>query len=343
MLKMKLLEIEFFGRVQGVRFRKFVKKNADKFNVVGYVKNIKDGRVLIVAQGRKKDLENFLYSIKDGNSFSNVEGVSFFWKKNDKLYDSFKIEKEDNFILDQKSSLINLSKNLLKKKNSLKHLAIIPDGNRRWARKKGFREIIGHKKSATYSNLKSILNESRNLGIKYITFWAFSTENWKRSKFEITELFNLMKSLFLKIEDDLMKENIRFRHLGRKDRIDKGLRDVIERIEDKTKNNHKFNLQIAIDYGGIDEVERAFRKAVKNNNDIDSFENIKNFLDTKDIPSPDLIIRTSGEKRMSGFMPLETVYSELYFTEKYFPDFKPRDLRHAVLDYHKRKRRFGGN
>jgi undecaprenyl diphosphate synthase len=336
------LRIEVFGRVQGVRFRQFVKDVADKFCLKGHVLNKKSGSVLIVAQGDKKKLEEFLSVVQKGSVLSKVEGVYYHWESESEKYRDFRIKIDQGFIKDQKLSFINLGKRVLGIGNGPRHVVIIPDGNRRWAKKKGFDEIEGHKKSGAYDNLKMLLNKAKDLKIKYLTLWGFSTENWKRSKREVNALFKLMNGLLARIEEDVVKEKIRFRHLGRKDRLPSEMIEIIKRLEEKTKNFKEFNLQICLDYGGRDELVRAVNKAVKSGVDINE-KNLGGCMDSAGIPDPDLIIRTSGEKRLSGFMPFQSVYSEFYFTDVHFPDFKPEHLREAVDEFKNRRRRIGGN
>lgn len=338
------IKVEVFGRVQGVRFRQFVKDIADKLKVKGYVLNRPDGSVLIVCQGEKKNIEELTSLVQKGSMFAKVEGLSYFWRKETKKFENFEIILEKDFIADKKSSLINLGKQILGIGDSKpKHVVIIPDGNRRWAKNKGFDELEGHKKSGAYDNLKLLLDEARKLEIKYLTLWGFSTENWKRSGREIEALFKLMESLLKQIEPDLIKNKIRFRHFGRRDRLPKELVESIEKLEEITKNFSDFNLQICLDYGGRDEIVRALNKALKSGVTEIEEETLSNYMDSAGIPDPDLIIRTSGEKRLSGFMPYQSVYSEFYFTDVHFPDFGPAELREAVEEFSKRKRRLGGN
>ena len=340
----KELKIEVFGRVHGVRFRNFIKTKADELGIKGYVTNRPDGSVLIVAQGSKDKLEELLVSAQKGSILAKVEGVSYFWKKSFKEYPDFEIIKEDSFISDQKSSFANLGKKLFGIGDKIPlHVSVIPDGNRRWARSKGLDEIEGHRKSGTYENLKSLLNEARKLKIKYFTIWAFSTENWSRSKKEVDALLELIGGLLEKIEGDLVADKIRFRHLGRKDRLPKKLLEIIEKLEERTKSFDAFNLQICLDYGGRDEIVRALNKVLKSGVSEIEEGDLHNYLDSYGIPDPELIIRTSGEYRMSGFMPFQSTYSEFYFTDVHFPDFGPTQLREAVESFGKRKRRFGGS
>ncbi|MGV8142637.1 MAG: polyprenyl diphosphate synthase [Candidatus Pacearchaeota archaeon] len=341
---MEEIRIEIFGRVQGIRFRHFVKDKADELKLSGYVSNKPDGSVLVIAQGERKILNDFLAIIQKGSLLSKIESLAYNWRKSSKHYDSFEIFVDKPFIADQTSSFTNLGRQLFNLgRQTPKHIAIIPDGNRRWAKQKGYDEIEGHRKAGSYENLKMLLDEARKLGVLYFTIWAFSTENWKRSKREVEELFKLITSILERIEGDLVKDKIRFRHIGRRDRLPKKLLEIIERLEEVTKEFSLFNLQICLDYGGRDEIVRAINKAIKSGTSEVLEEELANYLDSAGIPDPDLIIRTSGEYRMSGFMPFQSTYSEFYFTDVHFPDFGPLQLKEAVESFTKRKRRFGGN
>lgn len=223
------------------------------------------------------------------------------------------------------------------------HVAIIPDGNRRWAREKGLEETEGHVKSTQQPNISELILESKRLGITHLSLWGFSTENWKRNKFEVNKIFELIKKTLIDLRKSLHEEKIKFRHIGRKDRLPKSLIEEMDKLADETKNYSDFNLQFCLDYGGRDEIVRAVNKAISSGKKKINEEEFNELLDTPDIPDVDLIIRTSGEKRISGLMPFQAVYAELYFTDKYFPDFKKDDLRMAVEEFESRKRRFGGS
>jgi len=220
------------------------------------------------------------------------------------------------------------------------HVVIIPDGNRRWARKNGLAPTLGHKKSAEYENIKSLFDEAKKLGIKYLSVWGFSTENWKRERKEINVIFEIVLNLVKKLRKDAHEQKIRFLHLGRKDRLPKEVLEELRKLEKETENYSDFNVQLCMDYGGRDEIVRAAEKILSSGKKINE-EEFSKHLDSSGIPDPDMIIRTSGEQRISGFMPFQSVYSELYFVKKFFPDFGRKDLRKAVAEFSKRKRRFG--
>ena len=227
------------------------------------------------------------------------------------------------------------------KAENLNHSAIIPDGNRRWAKEKGFEASYGHSKGGDYEHLRGLLDEARKLGIKYVSFWGFSTENWARGKLERNAIFNLILKSIKRFREDALKNKTRFRHIGRRDRLPESLLSELEKIEEETKNFSDFNVMLCLDYGGRDEIVRAINRMIKEGvKQIDEKEFAK-YLDTAEIPEPDMIIRTAGEKRLSGFMAFQSAYAELYFSEVYFPDFDAGELRKAVEDFKKRKRNFG--
>ncbi|MCX8159223.1 MAG: polyprenyl diphosphate synthase [Candidatus Pacearchaeota archaeon] len=230
---------------------------------------------------------------------------------------------------------------MVKKSKVPLHVAIIPDGNRRWAKEKGMISTDGHRKASSYEHIKELFDEAKILGVKYLSFWGFSTENWTRDKKEIDEIFKLVKDAIIRWEKEAHKNKIRFIHIGRKDRLPRELVSDFEKLEEMTKNYNDFNVLICLDYGGRDEIIRAVNRILADKKTKISEEEFMNYLDTKGIPEPDLIIRTGKERRLSGFMPFQSVYSELYFSDVYFPDFDACELREAISEYLKRERRFG--
>jgi len=226
-------------------------------------------------------------------------------------------------------------------KNIPQHVVIIPDGNRRWAKKHGLSAIEGHKKGL--ETAMRILRGSRDLGVKILTLWGFSTENWSRPTGEVKYLMRLYSVFFRKHLKELIKEGVRFNWLGRRDRVPKVLRQVLEKIEEQTAKNTKYVLNIAIDYGGHEELIDAFRKILQKGvkpSEIDD-KLVSENLETAGLPNPDLLIRTSGEHRTSGIMPWQTTYTELFFSKRLFPDFSLAELKRAITDYSHRQRRFG--
>jgi len=220
------------------------------------------------------------------------------------------------------------------------HVAIIPDGNRRWAKEKGLNTYEGHKKG--FDQLIKIAKKARKLGIKVFTVWAFSTENWKRTQEEVGYLMKLYEIMLDKYLNDALKDKVRIIHIGRKDRINENLKNKIINIEAKTKSFDKNYLCIALDYGGRDEIVRAISNVKDQISNIKE-NNFNKYLDTKDLPfpDPDLIIRTGGEQRLSGFMLWQSQYAELEFVKKYLPDYTDSDFENTIKEFSERQRRFG--
>ena len=225
------------------------------------------------------------------------------------------------------------------------HIAIILDGNRRWARARGLPTLSGHK--AGFEAGMKIAKASRGWGVHTFTVWGFSTENWDRSPDEISYLFKLFRKMVSVVEKEAMEDDIRFIHLGREDRLPSELVDYIREVEEKTKNNKSHVFNVALDYGGHDEILRAVRKIVDDKIPSKKINEklFTSYLDTKDQPYPyiDLFLRTSGEQRTSGFLPWQLNYAEYYWELSNLPDMTPRKLADIILDYSRRRRRFGGN
>jgi len=221
------------------------------------------------------------------------------------------------------------------------HIAMILDGNRRWARARGLQPWEGHK--AGYEAIKKVARASRQLGVNTFTVWAFSTENWERPKIEVNEIMKLLKFGLDELEPELHADQVRLVHLGRKDRLPKNAADQIVKLEAATRHytNHIFN--IAIDYGGHDEIVRAVNKILEARLQKVDAKSFESYLDTADQPYPnvDLFIRTGGEQRTSGLFPWQMDYAEYYFETDHLPDFTPEKLLEAVLDFSRRRRRFG--
>lgn len=227
-----------------------------------------------------------------------------------------------------------------------KHIGIIMDGNGRWAKKRGLPRSAGH--SAGADALKKIVTEANNLGIKYITVYAFSTENWKRPKDEVDYLMNLLLDYLKNAEKTLSGKNVVIRAIGSRKELSKEIQEQIVRTEDFTKNNTGIVMNIALNYGGREEIVNAakavcgrLQKGEINIDDIDD-KLFSDFLYTAGQPDIDLLIRTSGEQRLSNFMLWQVSYGEMWFTDKLWPDFKPADLHKAIIDFQNRGRRFGG-
>ena len=232
-------------------------------------------------------------------------------------------------------------------KNLPKHIALIMDGNRRWAKERNLDIKQGHYAGA--ENLEKIALYANKIGIKYMTVYAFSTENWKRSETEVKGLMLLLKAYVEKMLEKTNSNNIKINILGDISKLDISLQKSINRILDKTKENTGLTLNIAFNYGGRDEIVKATQKIseeVKKGNinveDIDE-KMVGDYLYTKGQPDPDIMIRTSGELRLSNFLLWQLAYTEFVFLNKYWPDFNEKDLDNAVEDFQKRHRNFGAN
>jgi undecaprenyl diphosphate synthase len=221
-----------------------------------------------------------------------------------------------------------------------KHVAIIPDGNRRWAKQHGLIASMGHRKAVEEGKLRSFYTAAKERGVKCISLWGFSTENWKRSELEKKNLFEIFEGVIDSLSKDLMQDKIRFIHVGRKDRLPAFLFAKIAKLQKETESFDDFILCLALDYGGRDEILRATKK-LQNSGLEATEENFSKCLDTSDLPVLDLVIRTGGDQRLSGFMPYQCVYSELLFLDKFFPDFNEGDLIEAIDNFGNRGRRFG--
>ena len=227
-----------------------------------------------------------------------------------------------------------------------KHIGIIMDGNRRWAKESGIETKLGHKAGA--ETLEKIASYANEIGLEYLTVYAFSTENWKRTKEEIGALMILLNSYLDKFLNRESLRNIKIRVLGNIEELDSGLKNSIKRIVEKSKNNTGLTLNIAFNYGGRSEIVRAVQnisKLVKNNEisieDINE-QLVSNNLYTEGEPEPDLLIRTGGELRISNFLLWQLAYTEFLFLDKYWPDFTEEDLLEAISTFEKRNRKFGG-
>lgn len=219
------------------------------------------------------------------------------------------------------------------------HIAIIMDGNGRWAKKRFLPRTFGHKEGA--KTLRKVLKYASELGVKYLTVYAFSTENWKRPEDEISTLMMLFKSYLKKEEKTLMENNVRFFVSGRREHIEQKLLDMIDEIQEKTQKNDGIYFNIAFNYGGRAEITDAVNKILKSGKTRVTEEEIQKYL-YADIPDPELLIRTSGEFRVSNFLLWQIAYSEIYITDVLWPDFDERELDKAILSFNERERRFGG-
>jgi undecaprenyl diphosphate synthase len=223
------------------------------------------------------------------------------------------------------------------------HIAIILDGNGRWARSHGLPVTKGHEAGA--EALKKLIRSTREWGIHTLTVWGFSTENWKRPPAEKKKIFELVAKTIKESIEEAKEEGVRFVHIGRKDRLPKELIQMILKAESETRNNNKHILNVALDYGGRDEILRAVRKLVDDKIPSEKIDEdlFSSYLDLggQPFPNPDLFIRTSGEMRTSGYLPWQMVYTEFYFVECHLPDVDSERLKEAILDFSRRRRRFG--
>lgn len=229
--------------------------------------------------------------------------------------------------------------------NSLEHIAVIMDGNGRWALKRGLPRTAGHKKGAEV--VIDIAKAAKNMGIKYLTIYAFSTENWKRSKEEVDTLMGLLRDYLSRDFKDLDKENIRIRFIGERDMLAPDIIEKMEKLEAQTQNNTAATLIVALSYGSRAEITHAVRqigRKIKSGDilpeNIDE-KTISDMLYTKDVPDPDILIRTSGEQRLSNYLLWQLAYTELFFTPTSWPDFTADELKKIIETYQLRERRYG--
>jgi len=240
-----------------------------------------------------------------------------------------------------KQNTNTLMTQLIDKENLPKHIAITMDGNGRWAKEKGKMRVFGHNHGV--KAVKDTVEGAVEYGIKFLTLFAFSTENWNRPRQEVNALMTLLISTINKETKTLMENNVKLTSIGDISKLpEKCQKELSEAIE-ITKNNKRMTLTLALSYSGKWEIINAVKEIIKNKIDVESItENIfEQYLSTKNVPEPELLIRTSGEHRISNFMLWQIAYSELYFTDKMWPDFRRTDLKEAIINYQKRDRRFG--
>lgn len=233
-----------------------------------------------------------------------------------------------------------------KQKSIPEHVAIIMDGNGRWARSRGLPKLSGHR--AGVRAAEEAMRAAGELGIKVLTLYTFSTENWKRPKHEIGALFKLLEDYLERETGKLNENNIRFSVIGDVDNLPESVQVKLKKTVESTKNNTGLIVNLALNYGSRGEILRAARYIANDvaqgrlSTDAIDEKLFSGYLYTKDLPDPDMLIRTSGEYRVSNFLLWQISYAELYITDKLWPDFKKRDLKKAVLEYQKRERRYGG-
>tara|TARA_B100000900_G_scaffold69732_1_gene54976 strand:+ start:30556 stop:31257 length:702 start_codon:yes stop_codon:yes gene_type:complete len=227
------------------------------------------------------------------------------------------------------------------KKNLPKHIAITMDGNGRWAKAKGKNRAFGHKNGV--QSVRETVESAVENNIEFLTLYAFSTENWLRPKLEVNSLMNLLVSSIISETKTLMKNDIKLMTIGEINKIPKTAKNKLDSVIEKTQNNSKMTLILAISYSGRWEILNAVKKIIKNNIDVNDINEhaFEQYLNTKSVPDPELVIRTSGEHRISNFLLWQIAYSELYFTKVLWPDFRKKDFVNAIIEYQKRDRRFG--
>ncbi|CAM1357063.1 MULTISPECIES: isoprenyl transferase [Tenacibaculum] len=232
--------------------------------------------------------------------------------------------------------------NLHKKPN---HIAIIMDGNGRWAKGKGMQRVFGHRNALTA--IRETADTASDLGIKFLTLYAFSTENWNRPKFEVDALMSLLVTTLKKELPEFIKKDVKINSIGNISSLPKNAQKVLAHVIESTKNNKKITLTFALSYGSREEIVNAIKniskKVVNNELDVEKINEkvINNHLYTFNLPDVDLMIRTSGEQRISNYLLWQMAYAELYFTEVLWPDFRKEHLFDAIIDYQNRERRFG--
>ncbi len=223
-----------------------------------------------------------------------------------------------------------------------RHVAIIMDGNGRWARARGLPRLAGHR--AGTENLRPILEASAEFGIEILTIWAFSTENWTRPETEVRGLLRILEEMIRRELQELHKQGVQLRHLGRLDRLPPRLQKQVRQAIELTKHNSRIVLNVAFDYGGRAEIVQAVQRILRDGIPADQVDEalLSRYMYTAGQPDPDLIIRTGGELRTSGFMLWQSAYSEYYITPTFWPDFGREELYQALVAFSQRDRRFGG-
>jgi len=222
------------------------------------------------------------------------------------------------------------------------HVAVIMDGNGRWAKKRNLPRIEGHRAGA--ESVREIVETCARLGIKVLTLYAFSKENWKRPKKEIVTLWRLLEEYLKKEDKVLVKNKFRLQVIGERDEIPPSVQRELERVEKLTENNDNLTVVLALNYGGRSEIVEGVKKLLKEKEvDVEALdeEKFSSYLYTVDLPDPDMVIRTSGELRVSNFLLWQIAYSEIWITQELWPDFRRKHMLQALIDYQKRERRFG--
>ncbi|NTU79405.1 MAG: isoprenyl transferase [Chloroflexales bacterium] len=222
------------------------------------------------------------------------------------------------------------------------HIAVIMDGNGRWARKRGLPRLAGHR--AGTENIRAIVSEADKAGVRFLTLYAFSTENWNRPSLEVQGLMQILGDFIDRETQNLHEQNVRLRHLGRIEGLSPVLARKVNYAVDVTRNNTGLTLAIAFNYGGRADIVDAVRRIIATGIRADQIDDqlVSAYLSTAGMPDPDVVIRTSGERRLSNFLIWQAAYSEYWFTPVFWPDFRPEHLHQAISEYGRRERRFGG-
>ena len=221
----------------------------------------------------------------------------------------------------------------------LDHIAIIMDGNRRWAKKHNLKPHLGHKEGINNAiNILTKINCEKSIKLKYITLYVFAVNNWKRSSLEVNSLFNFIKETYDNFENLSINENFKIKHFGSYKKLPKSIKEIIDNVQTKTKKNSGIQINLAFNYSSREEIIEAINQTIAHKKNANKF---KSYLYTNGIPDPDLIIRTGGELRMSDFLLWQSAYSELIFTKKLWPDFKFAHLKKSLFNYLRRTRNYG--
>lgn len=228
----------------------------------------------------------------------------------------------------------------INKENIPKHIAFIMDGNGRWATKRGLARNLGHKAGA--DAMKKVITACYNYGVEVVTFYCFSTENWKRPKSEVDGIFSLAKKYFKENEASLIEKGIQIRTMGDISCLPCGATEAINEVCEKTKHLSKMVVNLAVNYGGRSEILRAVNNLISDGVKKVDDALFREYLYTTSLPDPDIVVRTSGEERVSGFLLYQLAYSEFYFTSTHWPDFNEEEVEKVIISYQKRNRKFGG-
>ena len=354
MKTIQIIKLNIFGRVQGITFRRTILNFTKINNIKGTIKNLENGSVEIIIEKNITNLNKIIGFLKKNPGFSIINQIEKEElekntnNKNFEEFQGFKIIKSKSYLIDKIESLIHLANYQFKfniNKNHLKitpkHIVIIPDGNRRWARKLGLKGSEGHKKAITKNRLLSFLNETKNIGVKEISVWGFSTENWSRSEEELNSLFDIFRKSIKQIGNYCIKKKVKFEHIGRKTKLPEDIIKSMNELEENTKDFNDFKVNLLLDYGGREEIISSINKIIKESNlqkNKITEKEFKNVLYTKNCIDPDMIIRTSNEKRLSGLYPFQATYAELFFIKKHFPEFTTKDFKKLIYQFQFRKR-----